>query len=1000
MTNRNEQRGEMASRPTIGMLVDTVISPGRYQKLVWRGVSAVAKKNDVNLATFVGGPLDYVTRRNPVYDLAGEDRLDGLLVLGNTIGNFVSDERLQGFYDQYAPLPRVSIGQEVEGVPGVLVDNQNGLRDGLRHLIVEHGYRRIGFIQGIEGSREAEQRYQAYRDALSEQGLPLDPDLVAPGSFTANGGIAAVELFIDQRQVEPDAIVAANDNMALGALDALTARGLTVPYDVALLGFDDISEARGVTPPLTTVRQPAYEQGRRAALLLLDLIAGRETTEQVVLPTELIVRQSCGCRTQASVSIDVESEAPEAEGVGKVFGARRDRILADMVGYLRPPESDRLAVTEWAARVLDTYIGVVAESREPVEFFETLDRVMRRVIDQEGDVLAWQKAITVLRTYTTSLRDGTSSLSSAIQLLDEAGMFVAEMAERRDFHRRLELESENVVLRDVSQRLTATFDMSELMDIVVEQLPRLGLDGCYISLYHEGDESIDQARLMLAYDQGRLPVDDEGNVFLASKIVPDGMLPAEKPYSLLVDALFFHDRQLGFSVLEVDPGEEETSELLRAQVSVALNGALLLQQLEERSKALQEANYALQRRAILLEASADVGRTITTIFERDELLRRTVDLIRDRFGFYHVGVFLIDESGEWAVLEEATGKAGEEMKADGHRLAVDDSSMVGWTANHQQARIALDADEDAVRFTHPLLPHTRSEMTLPLAVGGKLLGVLNVQSTDEAAFDEDDIRTLQSVADQVAVALENARRVADEAAMLETYSPVYRASRLLTTARTPGDVADAIIESVGETDADGCLVVEFEFAPNDQPEALLYRGVWRRDREPRFRAGLRLPIEESPFPLEMVSSFWASADVEADEKIPESARRAFVRTDVHALVNIPLRSGEEVIGQVVVLRSDAGPFKESDLQLYEALSGQAAVALERAQLLEEAQGVARQEQRAREMIDQIHRAADIDQALESAARQISHAMEVPHVAIELGLETVAEHTPEDTGADQ
>jgi GAF domain-containing protein len=416
------------------------------------------------------------------------------------------------------------------------------------------------------------------------------------------------------------------------------------------------------------------------------------------------------------------------------------------------------------------------------------------------------------------------------------------------------------------------------------------------------------------------------------------------------------------------------------------HGARLEKQISERTQALQEANYALQRRAIQLEASAEVGRAITSIFDVDQLLRQTVDLIRDRFDFYHAGIFLVDETGEWAVLQEATGEAGAQMKAQGHRLAVGETSMVGWTALHRQPRVALYAGEDAVRFANPLLPYTRSEMTLPLMVGGRLLGVLNVQSTEEAAFDEDDVRVLQSMADQITVALENARRVSDEAALLETTSPIYRASRRLTTAKATSEVADAIIASVAETGADGCLVVEFEFSPTGEPEALLYRGVWRRDREPEFQPGMRLPIVASPFPIEMVSSLWTVVDVEQDKRLPQSARQVFMETGARALVNIPLHAREKVIGQVVVLRATSGPFSNAALRLYEVLSDQAAVALERAQLLEEVQERVEQEQMTRQMIDHIRRAVDIEQALQTTAEELSQAMRVPRVSIELGLE--------------
>nr|HID12665.1 HAMP domain-containing protein [Anaerolineae bacterium] len=212
--------------------------------------------------------------------------------------------------------------------------------------------------------------------------------------------------------------------------------------------------------------------------------------------------------------------------------------------------------------------------------------------------------------------------------------------------------------------------------------------------------------------------------------------------------------------------------------------AELEQRVAQRTRELQKANWQLQRRAIQLRASAKIGRAATTILDIDELLRATVNLIRDEFGFYHAGVFLLDEAGEWAELRAASGEAGQKLLAQGHRLAVGETSMVGWTAAHRQPRIALDVGKDAVHFDNPLLPHTRSEMTLPLLVGERLLGVLDVQSTEEAAFDEDDVRALQNMADQIAVAIDNARKFSDEALLLEATSPIYRTSRSLAQATT------------------------------------------------------------------------------------------------------------------------------------------------------------------------------------------------------------------------
>ena len=165
----------------------------------------------------------------------------------------------------------------------------------------------------------------------------------------------------------------------------------------------------------------------------------------------------------------------------------------------------------------------------------------------------------------------------------------------------------------------------------------------------------------------------------------------------------------------------------------------------------------MTKRTIQLQTAADVARAATSILDINELLPKVVELIRDHFEYYYVGMFLIDELNEWAVLRAATGRMGEKMIELGHRLKLEDSSMIGWCITHRQARIALDVGEDAVRFANPHLPLTRSEIALPLIAHGDVIGAMTIQSEMPSAFSAVDITALQAMADLVANALENAR---------------------------------------------------------------------------------------------------------------------------------------------------------------------------------------------------------------------------------------------------
>ncbi|MCC7118012.1 MAG: GAF domain-containing protein [Anaerolineales bacterium] len=195
--------------------------------------------------------------------------------------------------------------------------------------------------------------------------------------------------------------------------------------------------------------------------------------------------------------------------------------------------------------------------------------------------------------------------------------------------------------------------------------------------------------------------------------------------------------------------------------------------LTELEQSVIERTHELETRATQLRAAADVGKAATSVRNLAELLQQTANLISARFGFYHVGIFLLDERKEYAVLRAANSAGGKDMLERNHKLKVDEKSIVGYATQNILARIALDVGQDAVFFDNPDLPNTRSEMALPLVASGQVLGALDVQSVESNAFTQSDIATLQILADQIAIAIQNANLFAETERALQTSREVY-----------------------------------------------------------------------------------------------------------------------------------------------------------------------------------------------------------------------------------
>jgi signal transduction histidine kinase len=235
---------------------------------------------------------------------------------------------------------------------------------------------------------------------------------------------------------------------------------------------------------------------------------------------------------------------------------------------------------------------------------------------------------------------------------------------------------------------------------------------------------------------------------------------------------------------------ERHQQAFQAELVERLEGKVReLTKTAERNAFLNEQNKRLvallQRRQRLLEAAARVAHTITSILDLEKILPAAVDVICEEYGFYYAGIFLIDPGGAWAELHAGRGAAGQAMLAEGHRLAISGESMIGAAIRERAARIARDVGEEKTHFKNPHLPATRSEMALPLIVKDAVLGALTVQSTAVDAFSDEDSAALQTLADQVAIAINNARLLRD----------LSQANRELLRTKT----FEAIATATGET---------------------------------------------------------------------------------------------------------------------------------------------------------------------------------------------------------
>jgi DNA-binding LacI/PurR family transcriptional regulator/signal transduction histidine kinase len=590
-----------SDRPTIGLLMDDVGYSFVYHEPLWSAVSEAARTHDVNLVCFAGDiitepPTIQLIDQRAIYDLAAAESVDGLL-LGAVLGGHLPPGELERLCARYhPPLPMVGLGLALEDIPGIFVGNTQGMRDLVVHLIEAHSCHRIAFVQGPEGSEEAEQRFRGYVEALTSHGLELDHALTLPGDFRFSGA-NAVRSLLDERGMRPgvdfDALVAANDAMASSALFALRSRDVQVPRDVALAGFDDLSLARNAVPPLTTVRQPFEELGRRAVDMLLALLAGKSVPERVTLPAELVIRQSCGCPNPLALHIG-EGRAQGTPTSESDPAERRARILSEMVQAADVPPEAQQEIAARSALLLDTFYADLEEEKATSIFLKTLDQVLWWAVAQGDDLIAWQSILAVLHHHTLLAPADRERLARVAELWRRAWALLADIRLQNAERQRRQDQAQVFSWLFASRSIAATPDVPTLMDTVASQMLPLGLDGCYVVLYEDPASPTAWSRLVLACDEnGRIEIEPGGRRFPSRQLLPEGLLSPDKAYNLLLKPLFFGDERFGFVVLVMSSPDQLIYTALSTQISGALKGTQLVQAVEAHARELEARNAEL-----------------------------------------------------------------------------------------------------------------------------------------------------------------------------------------------------------------------------------------------------------------------------------------------------------------------------------------------------------------------------------------------------------------------
>lgn len=580
-------------RITLGLLVDWIKDP--YQNAVFSAIARACVENDVNLLCATGGNLDpndlFWSQRKILYELIGPQNVDGLIVMGGNIGTFIGPQRLRQFLTRFEPLKSVCIAYGLEGTPSVLVDNRIGLREVVEHLIMIHHCRRIAFIRGPAVNEEAEQRYAVYRDVLQNHDVEFDEALVAQGDFNRQSGLACMRELLNRR-VKIDALVAANDLMALGAIEVLQAAGIRVPDEIAVVGFDDVDESRLVIPQLTTVRQPFHVLGREAVRAAIAQVRNEAVADVIAVPSQVVIRRSCGCRANSWDETELESSSITPEATRADIEARFRAGFAALA-------SEGISLDEPAAMRLFDAIFDELDGKCIGKFAAMLAEIVRPAAT--SGLEAWNRVIAIMfRTLHGWTGASSEHRRRSDGIRQQVNALIGDLAELTQGQQRVRMRRLMLDVNDASKALLGAVSMSNLTQALAEHLPILHVPACSLVLYDDAANPQRSSRLEFAYDIRRPEVSQRaGESFETRLLTPKGLHFQQGRETIVVEPLFFEREQFGIINLTMGPDEGVVYETIRDHVSASIRSVSLRTQILEQVKRFQElekdcANNELQ----------------------------------------------------------------------------------------------------------------------------------------------------------------------------------------------------------------------------------------------------------------------------------------------------------------------------------------------------------------------------------------------------------------------
>ncbi|WP_010249910.1 HD domain-containing phosphohydrolase [Acetivibrio cellulolyticus] len=592
--------------PTIGFVVSDLRS--YYAEHLGTALKNLTQKYHINIlifpCRFTGIEWDHQYQYNTLIDLINKKNLDGIILASASfMGGKINKKEIFEYIRYSYGIPVVSIGVELDNIPSLIVNNSSGIKEAIRHLVNQHNIRKIGFLRGSIGNDEADERFNAYIEELKDQNIPFNPDIIFNGNFLQTEATEVGKNIISSgifREIE--AIISANDEMALGLIPALYRGNLRIPKDMKIIGFDDIESSRSYLPPLTTIRQPLYEIAEESVNIILSMLSNKPVKKKYIFDTSLVIRSSCGCLipketsqrflSNEKSSFDKNSNNHSNEqpmNKKDMFDALfKDKEIAQKLqtifSNLSLENPENIDIDDF---LQEFYCFLIENSTVP-DFFENIKKASikffenfyhKEIFDSNNNGLnyIYQNVLHLINNTNNNIQ--TSMLiNNFMNLRSNSGKGV-----------------QNIIYK---------LNFDALIYSLVDHLHReLEFNNFYIGLYEKPIkhsledkwEIPDSIELIIASKDGESNAERVGVKYsLNDHLLPVKFFPKTKNFIMVVKPLYFEEEHFGIMIIDYVTDSRVLYNLLTHQISSAIKFTQLITEHKEIESMLIETNNKLK----------------------------------------------------------------------------------------------------------------------------------------------------------------------------------------------------------------------------------------------------------------------------------------------------------------------------------------------------------------------------------------------------------------------